>query len=548
MSVTTEPRSAAVLRKQAEGSDGTFWLATLTVGLLAAAVFLRVWKLSSLPGVNGDEAWSGVQALRWLQGQPVAWRTPTGNPVNIFFMVPLVTLHAVFAPSFALLRSVAVVSGLLALVANYWLCNRAFDRRTAVISTVLLAVLPINVAYSRFAWDASQSLLATVLVLYLPLLWLRRLPQAGVVPAAAFAALVAAVIVHPTSVFAAPLVVVPILYGYRDRLLAGLRTTKTPARPTSLVLLAIVSLTIVYGAWHLLAVSVTRLHGPAELVPFCENYLRLLCGATVFEYISGANLASGSLAALAWLPFVCKLAFGGVVVVAGLGVVRRLANEAAAVDVSLLIGWGTMLLGFALVAGAEAIVPHLERYGICLVAPGALVISRGLAWWVEPERPHARLAAWSLAIAGWFFPVAFYLGYFELIERSGGLSHRAFRTATVEPKQAAFRRIVALSDRTRPIEIVTSEWWLYWPLEYLALAEPNVRVRGLSADLDPEARQPSTAAVQTWYVEFAGRPGELAVLQEKRDDGKNLEQEVIDDYAKKPLISLLREVPKDFAE
>ncbi len=93
-------------------------------------------------------------------------RTPTGNWLNPFFFAPLVALHALVEPSFELLRITPFASGLLALVVNFFLCRRAFDLRTATISTVALAVLPINIAYSRFAWDASQSLLFTLPVVY----------------------------------------------------------------------------------------------------------------------------------------------------------------------------------------------------------------------------------------------------------------------------------------------------------------------------------------------------------------------------------------------
>src|SRR5262245_43747402 len=83
------------------------------LALVAVSVALRVWLLGRLPGVNGDEAWMGVQAQRWLRGS-IAWRTPTGNLINPFFFVPEVVLHALFRPSFTLLRVPAVISGLLA--------------------------------------------------------------------------------------------------------------------------------------------------------------------------------------------------------------------------------------------------------------------------------------------------------------------------------------------------------------------------------------------------------------------------------------------------
>ena len=74
------------------------------------------------------------------------------------------------------LRSVAVASGLAAIVINWVCCRWVFGWRTAAISTVALAVLPVNIAYSRIAWDASQSLAATLPVTYFALAAVQR-PQ-----------------------------------------------------------------------------------------------------------------------------------------------------------------------------------------------------------------------------------------------------------------------------------------------------------------------------------------------------------------------------------
>ena len=118
-------------------------------------------------------------------------------------------LHAIWQPSIVLLRVVPLASGLAALALNYWLCRRAFDRRTATLSTCILAVLPIDIAYSRFAWDASQSLLFTLPVLYLPLIECRRHSARARLSIGAVGALAAAILVHPTNVFDLPLIVLP---------------------------------------------------------------------------------------------------------------------------------------------------------------------------------------------------------------------------------------------------------------------------------------------------------------------------------------------------
>src|ERR1700753_2584704 len=46
------------------------------VALLLAAVALRGWQLDTTPGLNGDEAWLGVQAAHLAASEPIVWRTP----------------------------------------------------------------------------------------------------------------------------------------------------------------------------------------------------------------------------------------------------------------------------------------------------------------------------------------------------------------------------------------------------------------------------------------------------------------------------------------
>src|SRR5580658_7243942 len=88
---------------------------------LSGSIFLRIWHLGNIPGLNGDEAYYGVQSLNIIHGKPVAWFTPSGNFSNLLYTGPCILLHLLFAPSFVLLRANAVVFGLLALCANYLL-------------------------------------------------------------------------------------------------------------------------------------------------------------------------------------------------------------------------------------------------------------------------------------------------------------------------------------------------------------------------------------------------------------------------------------------
>ena len=76
-----------------------------------------------------------------------------------------------------------------------------------------------------------------------------------------------------------------------------------------------------------------------------------------------------------------------------------------------------------------------------------LLLARGaaLAWEAASTRWRVVLAAATLA--GWPLLADFHAHYFRFIEQTGGQAHLTFRTAAVEPKQAALQYI--LEERRR---------------------------------------------------------------------------------------------------
>ena len=175
-----------------------------------------------------------------------------------------------------------------------------------------------------------------------------------------------------------------------------------------------------------------------------------------------------------------------------------------------------MTISFYLVAGPAAIAPHAERYGVCLVAPLVTLVALGWTHWLAPGRPLARplAAALILLACGWLG--VFSLRYFGRILTTGGQSHVAFRTAAVEPKQAAWDWIVA-HRAGRPIQVEADSWWTYWPLAYLSAADPTARIVG-----DIPARQAWVQRRPTNFacgLDFAPRrpiPGRMQLTRPRR--------------------------------
>ena len=456
------------------------------LAIVATGVLLRAWRLDHVPGVNGDEAWMGVQALRFLDGEPVAWFTPTGNLVNVFHLLPQIALHSLMPASVTALRLTVLISGILALILNYVLCRRTFGRRLATISTVILAVLPVNIAYSRFAWDASQSLLFTLPVVYGSLLAVRAAKPGRWLALAAVAQL-AALVVHPTNIFVTPILIVAVAAAYWTALTKRLRSSSKAWR-WWIVTLTAAGIAIPAGLFlkHWLLIAGQRLADPVQMNQFVRNYVDFFSGNVVYQFIVGTQRDAAAIDTTLY-----RLAAWFVVGCVAVGVYRRLRHAGSRHRV-LILGVVAMTFGFYLVAGPLAIAPGSERYGICLIAAAALVAAMGISWWIRPARRFAT-AAW-LAVA-WVMLVAFHTNYSNVFLSSGGEAHRTFRTADVEPKLAASLEIGRQSSNSDPVCIIANQWWSYWPAFYFTHHLENTLVVGYPDD-DPLCGPEVNAASQ----------------------------------------------------
>ena len=471
-----------------------YFLAPLA--LLAVAVWFRIWDLGQVPGVNGDEAWSGVMAERLLHGQCVPLRTPSGNPFNPLFFAPQVLVHRFAEPSIAALRTAALASGLIALLLNFYLCARAFGVRLAWVTTLIHAVLPINIAYSRFAWDASQSLLVTLSVIYAGALAqrepLRRLRWTWI----GLFGLAAAVIVHPCNLFITPFLLIQLAVAWHEQLAAGWRS---PAlRKLGLPLLAVMGVVITWPVMPRVTANVGSIHNYSA---FAQHFCDLFTGATVYEYISGtlATEVSSRSAVRIGLESLGITIAG----LAAFALFKSIRRGKSVVDLWLVTGWAASVAAFFAVAGPSAIAPHFERYAICLVAPTVLLLGRSLDWWMRPTTQFSTATAPLLLVVGAFVLSTFKSQYFHEFKEYGGRSHLTFRTAAVEPKQQAMDLIASQREPGMPLLIQTSKWWLYWPLQYLAYAHENVTVELRSPEDPRPLDQQAIAGMETWIVEFA---------------------------------------------
>lgn len=547
---SAHPQSAtAPLRWSSDHAALRPWLRRLATFAAACAVVtavaLRTVDLGQLPGLNGDEAWYGAWAVDFLAGNEVPWRTPTGNLVNLLFLGPQVLLHAVAPRGVTLLRSVAVASGLLAVALNYFLARRTLGQQAAWLSTLMLMSLPINVVYSRFAWDACQTVLAVVLLMHLSLGAHQAQRRVACWWAAVGLALLAACWVHPTNVFTAPVPLAAAAVRYKSQIGHFLRTKQR--------FFGVVAglLAILFGACfasaslsQVAAKAASRSVVPAQYSLFGRNVLRLFSGLSVYRYVAGARLPDNAQLANTLGDWHWTDAAAASAALALFIAWRQTKSHKSPADPTLAIltlgGAGTVA-GFFLVAGPESIEPHYERYGLCLVAPVVLWSSLVLSRWVELRGRESLVGALTLTVC-LALQLDTYQNYLQHLNTTGGQSHATFLCGPVEPKLAALENAMADATLEHPVLLVTSQWWNYWPARYLACGRPGVAVHDFRLPPPLSAGQAGSLSdgARPVFVEFTADPARQRVCQDLLAAGKSFDEQQFADFAGRPAVSLIR--------
>jgi hypothetical protein len=471
----------------------TIWAAAITFGIAARTVALGRW-----PGLNGDEAWYGVNAQELLAGGAPFLHTGVGNPLNPIHSGLLVALSTVFDPSPAVLRVPEVILGIFAVVIAFPLLAGPLGRRAALLTAVFLALSPVAVVYSRLGWDPSGSPLVTLVAIGCAL---------HDKPVLAMFSFAVAYLVHPTNIFVAPAVAA----AWAPHAIARYRQA-TDGQRARLVRAAAASaiIAIPIGVWALVRIAgnpdtplpsvsmvIDRLFSPALWLGRMWGAAGLLSGITSVVYVGGplslpvVEGAAGIGAAALLLP----VAFGR----------RALRQHRHAVW--LLVGVVVTFAGFHVVAVPAALTPGLERYALFLLVPLVIVTAVAIDAWISTQRIAGLLGAAMFAAAMAAVQIG---GYFVPLATRGGGSAATYRTGAVEPKLAAFEFIAAESGGG-PITVIAEDWWLYWSLRYFAGANGRIHVEPARSASIPGGTHPAGAIVRppppparTFVVAFAG--------------------------------------------
>jgi hypothetical protein len=447
------------LRHRLSTQEARVWL-VLALVVATVNLVLRSVYLTSIPGVNGDEAMGVVVIREWLlQNGPSFWVTQTGRFIPIF-VVLAAPFYALGEPSYLHLRLFAFTAGILTVVAVAFAARAVFHQRWVRVAVVLTsACIPIQLAYSRVAWDPALTSLSAV--------WFVTLILTGRY-AWSLAGAAVGFLIHPTVVFFVPYALLCFAVEVLCRHIKKRRTQ------LGLVLgLCVAALPVAaYFYRNYVGVGGTGASLDAYGWSTLKSYW-LTMGGVISGSVPAESFVAEPRGTARQLLFAVN-----VIVIVGLGwcTVRALFRN----DIS----WRRRLFPLGVVIGLGmmyVLYPRLDvthdRYTLVFVIP--MVFAFGLA---ADDSTLSRVALQRLAVlipAGLLASYCvFYLGAFIL---TGGPRYSPYHTGAVDPKLAAKAWIVADSRKRlgpeKPIHIVADSWWVFWPIYYLTMDAPRVRVR-----------------------------------------------------------------------
>lgn len=367
--------------------------------VLVLGAAIRLYRLGS-ESLWLDEAFSVVVASRNSFGY-LLFELPTSDPHPPLYNVFLKAWMAAFGTSEVSVRFPSALFGVGSIVAGYYLADELFDRRTALVASVLLAVSPFQVWYAQEARAYTMLVFFTLVSTYA----LVRLANAATFdwrPAALY--VVATVLLVYTHVFAGFVVLAQNAYVLGRLVLPG-ETLRMPLRRWVPVQAAagLLSLPWVLELYHRAVALDAGAGSPISWIPeptpefFWNAYL----------LFTGGKGLMGGLDALTLFPALLT----GVVLVGGLARYRGdgggtlEARVPDAPQVGLLVALVAVPVVVPYWLSLEVTPILVLRYTIPAAAAFSLLVARGVTGFDRRYVSYLLLAALVVALV---FPLPGY--------------------------------------------------------------------------------------------------------------------------------------------
>lgn len=138
--------------------------------ILFIAAFLRFYRLPELMPLIGDQGRDLIAARDFVQTKQIPLLGIESSvprfrqgPIYVWFLAAVMSI-AGYSP--VVLASAAAFLGLIAVGGTYWLAEKYFDKKTAVLSSLFLAASPLAVAQSRMVFHTNAIPLSSLIFLW----------------------------------------------------------------------------------------------------------------------------------------------------------------------------------------------------------------------------------------------------------------------------------------------------------------------------------------------------------------------------------------------
>lgn len=433
----------------------------LLVFVLALGIFVRVYRLGSWPPLQGDEAISGVYALRWItqKSAHVIGQRQYFSPAYVLLQIPFV---AVYGNTLLALRLSSLLYGLLTILAAFTTARRLWKQKAALVAAASAAILPLSVVMgARLGWEPSLAFPIVAWALYFAVVAWQCNSIAAATACGAFLAI--GTYVHPAAVLAMPgMVVGAVLSGrvwshYRPAVVATLMFAVFSFPSVTLLQQLTRS-----GQINLRVLTYgNHIYGNAEDLPPSPLELKGI-GADMFrtfDQCTGVFTSQYLLGPLRgpWSGPIKLLR----VVMFGLWFVVLAAAYTSGARGRFVVGY---LLGVFAVAHfmqpGFASLPQKGRY-ILSVAPVIPLLTALIAR--LPDEPSAKIAkgaVWMIFVV-WISVAGVMVSF---IGRDTTGIPDIMVTTVGDPNRAAADFLTRHTDLKR--DLILCGWWSYWPLKY----------------------------------------------------------------------------------
>ena len=461
---------------------------------MLVSVLFRLVSLDNIPGLNADEAAMLVYIRDYLAGVPSksVFMTDTHRFMG-FYSIPAIAVEMLSPVSRVwVLRVLGAVFGLMLVWAGVYTSRRLFQRPVVALSTALLiACLPVHLAYSRVGWDPAQTTLATIFIAYFLLrgAWLQAC-VAGVI----------GLMIHPLAIFLAPAGALAVVF---DAIPNSRLSRQHRSALIALLGIAATACVVVLSQTYLKSrpgVSMQAL-SIGSLSNHVAQVMHLFSGESSYADFSGATL--GPL-------HTCLFMLGAALVLCLPLAAWHLARKSTLPGRVRWFGVGCIagLLCFHMTGPSYD--PGTERYLLQFTVPVIFTIALGadrLKWSDTTVAAAAGLLCTALMLG-------FYVAYFHATYHPMQTSSKIYRTGPEDIKQQAFDWLMAdgaaeAAAHKQPVTIITDGWYLYWPMRYFANGQAAFRVYYIANNEAPMPPQDKVTTVP--QIEALGAKGAYAV-------------------------------------